>query len=310
MQRLWGRSDSHEGGPFTWVEQSAARSKDALRSAGQAAWRAWSRRRLAQPLVERARHALGELHDRSWLGVRRRSFLLGADGAVRPFRAEVWPAYVTRTMLQHVGLGDFVVDVGASVGYHALLFARRVGGRGHVFAFEPEPLHFSMLKMNVAASGQPNLTLAPKAVHNANAVLHLHRADPQRSRYHLYAAPRDHTSVEVHAVRLDDFFGALDRPISLLRIDLGGGEYAALEGARSIARNHPKMKLVVHCAAASLRAYGATFEGLLDLIAELGFRPFAVDTQARQVVPVSRGDGLGSLSDPDRDLPTHLLCLR
>ena len=307
MPRFWGQSDSRGDGISTWIEQSAARGRHVLRSAGSATRRAWCRGGDARPLAQRARHALGELHDRSWLGIHRRSLFLGTDGAVRPFDAEVWAPFLTRTILRSLRLGDIVVDAGASVGYHALLFARRVGDRGHVFAFEPEPVQFSLLKMNVEASGQPNLTLASKALHRANTNLHLDPADPRRSTYRLHETPRGPKSVAVHAVRLDDFFGALDRPVSLVRIDLGGGECAALEGMRSLAKSNRDMKLMVHCAPAALRSYGATVDGLLGEIEALGFRTFAVDLQARAVLPVERGAGLPGA---DRDRPAHLLCMR
>jgi FkbM family methyltransferase len=41
--------------------------------------------------------------------------------------------------------GDCVWDVGANVGYYTKMFAKRVGGLGRVFAFEPSPVNYSKL---------------------------------------------------------------------------------------------------------------------------------------------------------------------
>jgi FkbM family methyltransferase len=43
---------------------------------------------------------------------------------------------------------DCVWDVGANIGYYTTLFARKLVGDGHVFAFEPSPLNFKKLSKN------------------------------------------------------------------------------------------------------------------------------------------------------------------
>ena len=49
--------------------------------------------------------------------------------------------------------GHTVVDVGANVGTHTLAFARFVGPRGEVLAFEPQKPVFDVLRRNMAANG-------------------------------------------------------------------------------------------------------------------------------------------------------------
>lgn len=48
-----------------------------------------------------------------------------------------------------VNKGHVVLDIGANIGYYTLLFAKKVGLDGHVFAFEPEPQNFALLSKNV-----------------------------------------------------------------------------------------------------------------------------------------------------------------
>src|SRR5579863_4533435 len=45
-----------------------------------------------------------------------------------------------------IGRSSSVVDVGAYLGTHTLAFARRVGSRGSVRAFEPQPAIFALLE--------------------------------------------------------------------------------------------------------------------------------------------------------------------
>ena len=42
--------------------------------------------------------------------------------------------------------GMTMVDVGAHIGYYSLLAAKLVGEEGKVYAFEPDPLNYSLLK--------------------------------------------------------------------------------------------------------------------------------------------------------------------
>src|SRR5690348_7565067 len=45
--------------------------------------------------------------------------------------------------------GMAVVDVGANLGYYALLAARLVGESGKVYAFEPDPTNYALLTKNI-----------------------------------------------------------------------------------------------------------------------------------------------------------------
>src|SRR2546427_3878451 len=58
--------------------------------------------------------------------------------------------------------GDTVLDLGANIGYWTCLLADLVGVTGRVFAFEPSPYNFQLLKKNVEMNGYKNVTLEQK----------------------------------------------------------------------------------------------------------------------------------------------------
>src|SRR3989344_9219581 len=70
--------------------------------------------------------------------------------------------YLTRVFDQHIKKGDTVLDIGANIGYHTLHFARLVGETGKVYAFEPHPSNFALLKKNIEANGYKNVVLVQK----------------------------------------------------------------------------------------------------------------------------------------------------
>jgi|AGTN01.1.fsa_nt_gi methyltransferase, FkbM family len=61
----------------------------------------------------------------------------------------VWEFWETEWIKSIVAQGDYVIDAGANIGWYTVVMARLVGSRGHVFAFEPEPTNFALLKKNV-----------------------------------------------------------------------------------------------------------------------------------------------------------------
>lgn len=63
----------------------------------------------------------------------------------------VFDPCVTETIHRLIDPGDFVVDVGANVGYLTSLAAVRAGPRGRVVAVEPHPTVFELLSSNAEA---------------------------------------------------------------------------------------------------------------------------------------------------------------
>ena len=156
-----------------------------------------------------------------------------------------WSPGETALFRQFCRPGHYVVDVGAHIGTHTLAFARLVGDRGRVFAFEPQRLVAQVPAANVApGSLTTNVHTHQLGVGAENGTLQL--PDIDYSREHnsggvsLAAVARPANNprpkYRVTVVRLDDFY---DQPrLDFIKIDVEGMEADVLRGAAALIRRH------------------------------------------------------------------------
>lgn len=139
--------------------------------------------------------------------------------------------------------GDVFYDVGANVGFFTLIAARKVGGAGAVYAFEPVPANARLAASNARRNGLANvrvmqLAIAERsgegrlteAVHAGGATLSTTTPPPDARR-----------TITVPQVSVDDlvFREALPRP-DVVKVDVEGTEIAVLDGmARTLAEHAP-----------------------------------------------------------------------
>lgn len=168
-----------------------------------------------------------------------------------------------------------VMDVGAHVGYYALLFARWVGPGGRVFAFEPAPHNYALLRKNVELNGCTNIVCIPKAVSDRSGTVRLFLSSQGNDRHSIFENPRSivhESSREVPAVSLDQFLADEGWPrVALVKMDVEGAEPLALEGMQETIRRSPGLKLVAECAPEALRSAGRDPVDFLRRLVGLGF---------------------------------------
>ncbi len=146
-----------------------------------------------------------------------------------------------RALRSMIRPGDTVYDVGANIGFYTLLFSRWVGSAGQVIAFEPDPDNVNLLETNLAENGCDNVRVFPLALGEQRGMREFSRDLVTGCTGRLGASltygemtlgdRRVHLSrVLVESIdRLVD--GGLSKPF-LIKLDIEGGEYHALAGAR------------------------------------------------------------------------------
>lgn len=168
---------------------------------------------------------------------RQRSFIYGT-----------WEPEVVEAMQSVVREGFVALDIGAHIGYYALVLSRLVGTTGRVIAFEPLPGNYRVLEENVRLNRCKQIEAVNQAVLDRSSSLKVTIPDgePLPGSVSLFA---DYGTepVVVQAVSLDDFLRERKGPIHFLKLDVEGAEGLVLQGAReTIELHHPAMVIEVH----------------------------------------------------------------
>lgn len=200
---------------------------------------------------------------------------------------------------------DVVIDVGAGFGYFTLLSAKIVGPKGIVFAFEPEPLHYVILQLNVKLNNLNNVHIFNYAVANFNGIAKLFVRGEESSLFR--RAAKVERVVLVRVVRLDDVI-PYSLSVDLIKMDIEGAEPLALEGMHEIIKRSRDLKLIIELNSEALRDAGFQVRDLIGILHELGFRKLVVIDEIKENIKGIHDCGTQLLNKITYTI--NLLCIR
>ena len=134
--------------------------------------------------------------------------------------------------------GATYIDVGANIGFYAVLAAERVGPTGRVYCFEIDSRPLRAFRKTVATFPLKNIEIVKVAVAATDGIVSFKQA---RDHGHNRIDPSGATGNAIRSVRLDTWVALrrLER-VDVIKIDVEGAEYLVLDGAREmIARFKP-----------------------------------------------------------------------
>jgi FkbM family methyltransferase len=139
--------------------------------------------------------------------------------------------------------GGTIFDVGANVGFYAVLGSVLAGDEGRVVAFEPLPRNLSYLKRHLELNQITNVTVIEAAVAERCGTANFEHS-PNPSMSHISSQGR----IEVKVVSLDEIISRGEVPLpDYIKIDVEGAEFSVLSGAMSTLREyHPPLLLATH----------------------------------------------------------------
>lgn len=147
-------------------------------------------------------------------------------------------------LVRLIGKGDVVRDVGANVGFYALLAGVLAGQEGRVLAFEPVAENVAILRRHLSLNDlETRVEVVEAAVADKSGIRHF-SAGEYRATGKLDRAGQ----IEVRVVSLDEMMaeGRLPR-VDVIKIDVEGAELEVLEGAKEVlTRYRPRLVVELH----------------------------------------------------------------
>ncbi|NBB86144.1 MAG: FkbM family methyltransferase [Bacteroidetes bacterium] len=168
--------------------------------------------------------------------------------------------------------GHVFYDLGANVGFYAVIGASLVGATGHVYAFEPFPKSASQAERNAQLNGFAHVTVVQRAVAATSGRTWLQTSGLHNA--HRIGAPNE-VGMEVPVVSIDDFAREPGvRPPDVVMMDVEGAEVDALLGMMEVIRVHrPTLLVEVHWKGEDLRTVFRDLEHLGYAITRYDGRP-------------------------------------
>ncbi|MFM1842367.1 MAG: hypothetical protein RLZZ490_1103 [Cyanobacteriota bacterium] len=145
------------------------------------------------------------------------------------YQENLWEPTVQIALRDLCKPGDVVFDVGANFAGLTTVMSRLVGPRGVVCAFEASPRIVDKTQRNLVLSGCHNTQLFHQAVyHTSGETVKIYLGSHLNDS--IYSEHGTGSTYEVKTIALDDFVGCTNLVPNLLKMDIEGAEFDALQG--------------------------------------------------------------------------------
>lgn len=203
--------------------------------------------------------------------------------------------------------GDFVIDVGANVGFFTLMMAKLVGKEGHVLTVEPGADNFAKLVVNLQMNLTGPITLDNRVLSDREEIVKFYSSADDSGGHAMWPPSRWPENVKTQA-RGDVSFARQatslskivydghvvpsslnpNRPIRVIKIDVEGAEWKVLNGANDLFRRVGEAAFVIaEHNWFGMEQMGTSSKELRELAQAYGYKTWLLqrDDSAPKLVP-------------------------
>lgn len=201
---------------------------------------------------------------------------------------KVFEKFETELVKKEVKSGDIVLDIGANIGYYSLIFSRIVGPKGRVFAFEPDPNNFALLRKNIEINNLQNVTLIQKAVSDVSKPISFYLCNYNHAQHRIYPSSRCNETITVESITIDEYFSGKEfhDKINFVKMDVEGAEYDVIEGMKKTLKLNPNLKMLCEFSPKQIKEHGLEPENILDQLVRCGFKIYPITTAGEKIIPI------------------------
>ena len=175
---------------------------------------------------------------------------------------------------QLVGRGATAIDIGANLGYYTRPLSDIVGNEGRVYAVEPVPVIFEVLKRNIA--GRKNVTLLNYALGSEERTIEMANDSVAAAGY--FGTGRNFVSdgeLSGEAIKFSaemrrgsELFAELER-VDFIKCDIEGYERVVIPEMRAIIERHHPTVLI--------ETDGQTRHEIIEMFTQMGYRAYMLE---------------------------------
>ena len=173
--------------------------------------------------------------------------------------------------------GDFIFDVGSSIGWYALKMSKKVGEKGKVIAIEPDPNNFYYLKKNLELNNLTNVMPLNLGAWSNKGKLKL-VCDKYASLLYntltISELKEEKECILINVDTIDNIVRDLNlEKVDLIKMDIEGAELEAIKGANNLLLKSKKLKLIIAAYHTTISGI-QTYENILPYLKNLKFRVY------------------------------------
>ena len=178
--------------------------------------------------------------------------------------------------LSFIKSGDIIFDIGAHIGTFSVPFAKKVGERGHVYAFDAFKDNYCVLKKNIKLNHLESLNTSFWAAVSDQKLNYKTQTGFLNNTGSTFLAVNDtNESVEFPSIVLDKYYKKINRnqAVDFIKVDTEGMDYKVLKSCEALI-NKNKPILFVEICTDFLKRFGHSSMDVQCLLKKYGYHFF------------------------------------
>jgi FkbM family methyltransferase len=170
--------------------------------------------------------------------------------------------------------GDVILDIGSNIGYYPLIEARIVSPNGRVYAVEPDPRNYYLLRINVHLNNLSNIIETYRlAISEKSGQVKFYLSELSNLSSLIKPPKGKGHFALVKAMTIDDFIKDKKMP-NLIRMDIEGYECKVIDGISRIAKKTgDDLKLLMEVHSKYYKRPDMSIEPRLEKLFNQNFKP-------------------------------------
>ncbi|MFZ0452107.1 MAG: FkbM family methyltransferase [Ignavibacteriaceae bacterium] len=167
-------------------------------------------------------------------------------------------------------------DVGANIGFYSIVAAKIKDTNGKIFAFEPEPKTFSLLRKNIELNKMNNITSLSIALGDTDGDKLLYPSDTPNFGAHSFVQRTDYRvkkkGIKININTADKLIDEMKIDVpDIMKIDVEGAEILILRGMKRLLMNKKLKTIFCEIHVNLLPLFGSSEEEVLEIFRKENF---------------------------------------